>query len=65
MTPRAFLQLTARLMTLRDEMASTPMLDPYGVECRNHWARRLSELIRDALDVRYPAPSPDDTEGGP
>lgn len=33
-------------IALKDEIASTPMLDAYSAERRDHWARRMAEIIR-------------------
>lgn len=35
-----------QLRGLQHEIASTPMLDAYGAERRNHWSERLGEIIR-------------------
>lgn len=58
MTPE-LADLTGRLLTLRDEIASTPMRDAYGTERRDHWVSRLTTIMREAM---YPQPTPPNPE---
>jgi hypothetical protein len=48
MESRRLERLLTSLTELRDEIRSTPMMDTWGAERREHWSFRLGLIIKEA-----------------